>query len=490
MRTSRRPSGFTPRARPSVAGVTGVTERNPWERLGDLGVLLPLAAAYLLFALRARAGQPLSGDEPHYLAITQGLWLYHTVDQHRVLYGHDFFAYFPHLMSSHAVHRGAHLYPLHYLGLPLLLLPGFVLAGAAGGRVTLSLVALLVAWRTLRLARRVAGPAAAALTVGALGLSAPFVLNAGAIYPDLPSALLLTLAYEAVDAPRLTPRRALALGALLACMPWLHVKLLAVAAVYLVWAVFLLWRQTWAGDAPGRGIVASGLLALGLPALSLVGLMLFSRALYGSLNPTAPYQGGPTLLSGNPVEGAMGQIFAQGQGALGTAPFILLALPGLVVLWQRDRPTALKIALVTVPFWLLTLTYRNWWGGDCPPLRFLLPVLPLWAIGIAALLARVRTILARLVVALLVAWTLALSLVIPAAPRLGWPLPDGRGALALALGARLRLPLAAWLPAVDPATVGPDVWRNAALVPVWTAGLFLLWGILAWWERRARASTP
>ena len=71
--------------------------------------LVPIAVAYLWFALAVRGAHGFSGDEPHYLAFTQGLWLYHTVDQHRVLYHHEFFAYYPQLMSSHAVHRGGHL---------------------------------------------------------------------------------------------------------------------------------------------------------------------------------------------------------------------------------------------------------------------------------------------------------------------------------------------------------------------------------------------
>ena len=212
----------------------------------------PIAVAYLGFTLVVRGARGFSGDEPHYLAFTQGLWLYHTVDQHRVLYHHDFFAYFPRLMTSHAVHRGGHLYALHYPGLPLVLLPGFALGGASGTQVTTALLAILVCWRALQVAARVAGPIAAALAVAVLGLSAPFVLNAGAIYPDLLSGLLLVLGYEALDAPRLTMRRALALGLVLAVCPWVHVKLLAVVAVYMAWAASLLWRAAQEGSGSGN----------------------------------------------------------------------------------------------------------------------------------------------------------------------------------------------------------------------------------------------
>jgi hypothetical protein len=256
-----------------------------------------------------------------------------------------------------------------------------------------------------------------------------------------------------------------------------HVKLLAVVAVYAAWASCMLWR--------GAQDRFPALLALGLPLISVAGLMCYTLALYGSPSLAAPYEG-PTLLTGHPVAGIVGQIFAQGQGVLGTAPFALLAVPGAVALWRRNRAAALKIGLATVPFWLVTLTYRIWWGGDAPPLRFLLPLLPLWATAIAALLAGLRTVAARLTVGVCAVATLALTVAIPAAPRLGWPLPDGHGGLLLALGERVGLPLEAWLPAFAPMRTGPGLWHNAPLIALWAAVLLVAWVLLAHGERRAR----
>src|SRR5579875_1422807 len=168
------------RLQPSFTGAPAARAHGrALDRLLTLVVLLPIAAAHLWSALVAPRG--LTGHEPRDFAIAQSLWLYHTLAQHQVLYNHDFFSYYPHLMSSHALHRDGHLYPLHPLGLPLLLLPGFALAGLQG-------------------------------------------------------ALLIVLAYEAIDAPCLTARRALALGLLLAFAPWLHVKLLVIVGAYMLWA--------------------------------------------------------------------------------------------------------------------------------------------------------------------------------------------------------------------------------------------------------------
>lgn len=466
-----------------------------------VAVLIPLAAAFVWFAFFVRGTMHTSGDEPHYLAFAQGMWLYHTIDQRPVLYHHDFRAYYPYYMSSHAVLRHGHLYSLHYIGLPLVILPGFAAAGVLGARVTCIVIALLVCAMTLRLAARVAGLGPAAAAVLLLGLSAPFVLCAGAIYPDLLSALLVLLAYDALDASEMGRGRALGLGLALAAMPWVHVKLIPIVCVYLLGAVVALWRQQRrrrrearrlvprqprAGQR-GRGVAPVGtvaLLALGLPVLSLAGLSLYSYLLYGSPSPAAPYQE-PAFFTGAPLSGLLGQLFAQGNGLLGTAPFLLLALPGMVALWRRDRTTALKIFLITVPFWIATLTYREWWGGDAPPLRFLLPMLPLWSIGIAVLLAHLRTLAAASVAGIFAALTLALTAAIPVAARFGWPLQNGTGALLIALGRQWGFPLTPWLPAFQETYHGLGIWHDARLIPVWTAILLALWGALALWERRA-----
>lgn len=436
-----------------------------------------VATAYLWFAIAVRGARGFSGDEPHYLAFSQSMWLYHTIDQHNVLYNHDFLSYFPVGMSSHSVHRGNHLYPLHYLGLPLALLPGFALGGAAGAQITLIAIAMLLLWRVTCLARRLAGPVAAAATIGVMGLSAPFVLNAGAIYPDLLSGLLIVLAYEALDAPQLTSGRALALGALLAFCPWVHVKLLVVVALCLAWAAYSLWRQR-RPHSGWRRLSTPALLAFGLPLASVAALMVYNQVFYGSPSPAAPYNG-PTLFTGNVLEGMIGQLFAQGQGMLGTAPFLLLVVPGAVALWRRDRATALKIIYLTVPFWLVTLTYRDWWGGDAAPLRYLLPLVPLWSLGIAALLGAARTIATRLTCAALAIITLALSAVIPVAPRLGWPLASGQSPLLQALAQRVGLPLTAWLPTFEPTREGPGLWHGTFLVGVWGVLLLAAWALLA-----------
>jgi hypothetical protein len=76
------------------------------------------------------------------------------------------------------------------------------------------------------------------------------------------------------------------------------------------------------------------------------------------------------------------------------------------------------------------------------------------------------------------------------APRLGWPLPGGQGALLLALGNRLGLPLTARLPAFEPTRTGPGLWHNAWLIVPWATLFALLWACLARRERDHDRTNP
>lgn len=490
--------------RPTVASLSrrwAVLPAWQWQ----VAVLLPLALAFLWSAFGLRSSLALSGDEPHYLAVAQSLWRYGTLDQHQVLYHHDYYAYFPQRMSSHALHLDGHLYPLHYIGLPLAILPGFAVAGAGGALAMMAAIALGVCWLTLRLAERVAGRTAAALAVLGMGLSVPFVLNAATIYPDLLGALLLLIVVELTSHGKLTARRVLCCGVVLAMTPWVHVKLIVPMAFLIVWTLYRLWdeasRHQRASDAfphryragvdtlpsyaqrtprfllPETNLAPRGAAYIvGLPILSVFALLTFNGVIYGTPTLTAQFSlRGETLFSGNPLTGALGQIFAQGQGMLGVAPFLLLSFPGLIAFWRRDRALAILVVAVTYPFWAITLTYHDWWGGDSPPLRYLLEMLPFWTIGTAALLNDLRGSRAFVITIGLGVLSLVLTLLLPWASRSGWPLPDGSSGPMAALGALLHLPLNALLPLYIVGEGDKGTWATPLLLVPWATVLAGLW---------------
>ena len=105
---------------------------------------------------------------------------------------------------------------------------------------------------------------------------------------------------------------------------------------------------------------------------------------FGQASPLAIYGGVPRDASGSPVRSLVGLFLDRSFGLLPHAPVFVLALAGLLALRHvrpgEGWPQALVAAAVLAP----VLPWRMWWGGQCPPARFLVPLVPFLAVALAA----------------------------------------------------------------------------------------------------------
>ena len=191
------------------------------------------------------------------------------------------------------------------------------------------------------------------------------------------SSLRLLLTRPGVGrAPRSRPssRRAL---------PWLHLKMLPAAV----------------GAGPGRGLCACADAR--------------AAAFFGGGRGHGPSASSPTTARSSasprpsPIYGGVpagcrrlaaararrASLLDRSFGLLPYAPVFLLALAGLGRLvrlraWERSCWSRAAVAAPVLP-------WRMWWGGQCPPARFLVPLVPLLALALAARVALSRTGLAR-----------------------------------------------------------------------------------------------
>jgi hypothetical protein len=176
-------------------------------------------------------------------------------------------------------------------------------------------------------------------------------------------------------------------------LPWLHVKMLPAALALGLVAVARL---------RGRPRVAFAFTA-GLMAILFA---LYYQIVFGRPTPLAIYGGIPTDVSGSPGRAVAGLGLDRSFGLLTHAPLFLLAVPGLARLFGRWRATW-PVLFVAAAVLLPVLPWRMWWGGQCPPGRFLVPLLPVLALAVGFVAAGERRGLQR--------WRVPLS-------ALGWAL--------------------------------------------------------------------
>jgi hypothetical protein len=354
----------------------------------------------------------LTGDEPSYMLICQSIVLDRDVnlfnDASRGRKGSTFGcpSAGPH-KARVDVEKGL-VYSIHSPGLPMMISPVFALAMKTGMTpryaCVLFLNVLAAAGMVLLfvLARHFGASTIWAMALSfATGCSIPPLIYSHQIYPDFPAAVVLLTAYcslwlPARDTPAGRILMAASAGLCAAWLPWLHIRFSIFSAGLAVACAVRFKRSVPA------------LLAAAVPVLVSAGcLMMCYQRWYGSPWPSAAYiaQTGSAPLSSGiraTLRGLSGVALDGGRGLLSWAPFWFFVPAGLVMAVRR-RPvqTALLVAPAMLYMWIIA-SFDSWWGGFCPPNRFVLPVIPVLAALLAAFLAGCRPSYRHVVAALMV----------------------------------------------------------------------------------------
>lgn len=350
----------------------GASAPRAWRELLLLAVTL---AGYVELGRHLPGPAGPQGDEPHYLLMTDSLLADGDLDLANQFAERTYRSFFAGQLGSHtspATPPGT-MYQVHTPGLPALLTPGFAWRGYEGARLLLALVAALTTVLVHRLVAQATGSSGLALFAwAAAAWVAPLPLYALAVYPETPAALATAVFLLAARRdPGLGLLAATALAA--AWLPWLHPKFLPLALVGLG---LVLAR---------RGPRGPRLLAALACAASLAGLLAFFTAIYGRTSLSAAY--GPRFSSDVSLarlpDGLAGLLLDRQFGLAAVAPLWLLALPGLVLLWRFRPGDALRSALLAAASLGVGASFSMWWGGACPPGRFVVPAVPALALALA-----------------------------------------------------------------------------------------------------------
>jgi len=341
----------------------------------------PLGATVLAFLVLGAAagvfyanGVSLSGDEPHYLMMTQSIVEDGDLDLRNNVEKKTYHRYLPVDLRFHGGVYGTRYLSYHMPGVSFLMVPFYAVFHLLNEPLPAPLYfrlcaavfgALFALCLYLILQRMFPGRDMRHLWFLFLILY-PLLFHGIHLYPEIPAA---TLMMAVVLLSFFEHRNPLLAGLLLSCILWFHVKYYpAVLILGLIILAGFLKRKRY----------REAVLFLVFPAVNLLLLMAYTHGLYGSLSPTdifpkQAYLSPPLLLQ---VKVFLAYFFDQRDGLLAYAPLLLLFLFAPLRGLKRGG-TLLWIAVPYVVLHAVT-TVRGAYAPAGRPLIFVSWIFMIW----------------------------------------------------------------------------------------------------------------
>lgn len=356
------------------------------------------AIAGIVYALTipAMLRTPIDGDEPFYLLLTESIVRDFDLDLANQ-YGS--------LATSETGRRDldpqfgdprgreGEQYSRHEPFLALLMVPGYLAGGLHGALATIALFGVLLVRSTIRwMEDEGIGDEAIRGVFPFFAFAPPVLFYATRIWPEVPAAFFFVEAMRGVREHRAKRWLPALLGLVL-----LKLRFVLVAAGMVAAGVAKMGFGRGSGESRpmARNLaIAAAILLLPLLVIALITGDPTSVHTWRELLPAAPmaYAMG---LSGLLADGMSGIAFQ--------APFYLFA--GIAVTRWKKAPSGFRLGIVSSLLYVLLLLPRaEWFGGWAPPLRYLVFLMPVLALGIAA----VWDAIPRGVLAAAGAWTVGL----------------------------------------------------------------------------------
>ena len=334
--------------------------------------------AFLIFSLVSTViylrGIHLSGDEPHYLMITQSLMEDGDFDLKNNVKEKTYLDYIPLEVRFHGGEINGKYRSFHLPGVSFLLIPFYLLFKLVGGVFPPALYFRLVAAvfnaffaLSLFYIMRMKFTGKDITGIWLLFLSIyPLVFHSIHLYPELPAAALMMAAYFTMVSPR---RNIVLMGLFLSLVPWFHVKYIPPLLVLTLVILYELLKPFKPFHLNKEKIKRLVLFSI-FPIISMVLLAIYCKTLYNTYSPTnifpkESYWAVPILLR---IKVFFAYFLDQRDGLLFYSPLFFLTFFGLKKK-LKDRNLLLGIAFSYVLFHAFT-SVRGAYSPAGRPLMF------------------------------------------------------------------------------------------------------------------------
>ncbi len=340
-------------------------------------ILLPLMHSFRIYNNRG-----FFGDQVHFLIMTESIIQDGDLNVKNQYQQETYWEYFhtpqrislePHLSKNRFDDQSPAWYSIHNPGLAILLVPGFLLAGANGAAFTMILIDFLVIFLLWLWVYQTTKSVGGAFLSAVVLFSSPFFIGQiGYIFTDMPILAIILACLIILMFRRKQWWHYFVLSLLLGVGFWIHIKItLIVFTVYL----FALW-QILINRKTNRYFWLN-IFALTVPVSIL--LVAFEWKIwqwYHTIVPYLPFAANQ-MFAVNPLRTFAAWLFDGAQGLFSVNPLFWLLLVGLPVWYYRNHRQLQQLFVIVCPTFFLFLTFDDWCGGYSPSGRYIITFAPL-----------------------------------------------------------------------------------------------------------------
>lgn len=407
-----------------------------------------LVAVYFFVGITLWTTQcDLSGDEPHYLLMANNLIHHGNLDL-ALAYQNKEYAEFYHRGElepqglDHVV-DGRH-YSFHPLGPVLLVLPGFFLLGRLGAAVTMALLTALALYLSLLALELTGARGKAFRAVATVGLfSSPFLLFAGLVFPEIPTACLIALTLCLV-----LEKRWFWLGLTLGVFLWMHNRNALLVIPILVFLAVELWNHQKDRWKEIRFLAAGFAIPTAL-------LAVYFYVIYGVWTPLGAHNEPFTSLFrlSHFWVGFFGLVLDQECGLWFYFAIFGMTLAGGLMLMSSKNPLRYLVVGTFVFYYLFMCFYENL--GLTPGTRYMVGVTPLLLFMLYYAFARLQFSAWEILTLVSFAGGVLINWVLAVVPWMRYNKLDGENMMLKVLGGIVHMPLTDSQPAFQAAVITP-----------------------------------
>ncbi len=341
--------------------VRGISSRNAGLIVVAVAFVVNLAA---LLIWNARGLYGLSGDEPHYLVISDALWSFRSFDVSAAYLKEALIPQFyslglaPSGVSlgsdwswSHVVESSNGVFSWHGVLVGWFLAVPLGLFGILGAKIAMTALGAGFAWVVYLLSGQILTSVRLRLAVSlVLVLTYPLLLASNQIFPDLPAGGLALLGLYwliwEVKGAKARPVVTFVIAFLVALLPWVGIKYAPIAAVILI-ALLIVSKSK-------VSVVLAG-------AVSAALLMAFQWYAYDS--PFGAFAEGVVEYGPEFWLRLSGLVLDQNQGFLFYSPLLWLGLLGIVPLFRFSRLVGVVWLVSVLLFLIPSAAHPGSYGG-------------------------------------------------------------------------------------------------------------------------------